>query len=76
MWMNGWKCGAAGGTRGVRVEGSAYDACIPACPDAQNWTSGCGNGVSGPVQRRYAIVPNGQEPRERSIPLSVNVNAE
>ncbi|NYF11994.1 hypothetical protein HDC34_000288 [Pseudoclavibacter sp. JAI123] len=55
------------------VEGSDYDACILTFPDAQNWTSGCGGGVSGPDQRWYAIVADGQEPPEGSIPLSENV---
>lgn len=55
------------------VEGSDYDACILAFPDAQNWTSGCGGGVSGPDERWYAIVPDGQEPPEGSTALSANV---
>ncbi|GAB3298105.1 hypothetical protein [Pseudoclavibacter terrae] len=55
------------------VEGSLYDACILAFPDAQNWTSGCGGGVSGPDQRWYAIVPDGEAPPENSVALSENV---
>lgn len=58
------------------VEGSDYDACILAFPDAQDWTSGCGGGVSGPDQRWYAIVADGQEPPEGSIALSKNVYVE
>ncbi|MBF4459230.1 hypothetical protein [Pseudoclavibacter sp. VKM Ac-2867] len=55
------------------VDGSEFDACILAFPDAQNWTSGCGGGVSGPDQRWYAIVPDGEAPPEDSTALSENV---